>query len=112
VVTQLVNETAERLGHRVESTGVIGPFEIDKDTIISLRLPTCPESQGVVTDCFDTRYARAIMGSPGTGKSWNMRYALQQALLYDNSLTLNICKSDMVLLFPAQRQDLCVEKYL
>jgi hypothetical protein len=60
------------------------------------NLITRSMSRGVVADCFhllqpDTTYA--IVGNPGIGKSWTLLYALQQALLYENSLVLLFLKS-------------------
>ena len=40
----------------------------------------------VKADCFHRskpKSSYAIVGSPGTGKSWTLVYALQQALMYD-----------------------------
>jgi hypothetical protein len=48
-------------------------------------LITRPESRGVVNSCFDCPGTSVVMGSPGIGKSWNLLFALQQALLYDGA---------------------------
>jgi hypothetical protein len=48
-------------------------------------------SRGVVADCFNKSKRGsiyALVGSPGIGKSWNLIYALQQALLYQNACVI------------------------
>jgi hypothetical protein len=92
VAAHLVNEKAQMLGHGVEATkvtGLMGLDDFDRDaTGGPFFLLTRPESRGVVASCFAFGATTAIIGSPGIGKSWNLLYALQQALLYDNATVL------------------------
>jgi hypothetical protein len=98
----LVNQGAEMKGYGVEITPLTATF-----TIKILRrgdpppyLITRPESRGVVMSCFDTKYTSAIVGSPGIGKSYNLLFALQQALLYDGAnVVLYVCNTATSFLF-------------
>ena len=56
-------------------------------------------SRGVVASCFGSSKpgsSLAITGSPGTGKSWTLVYALQQALLYENACVLVFLQKENV----------------
>ena len=93
-ISDLVNAQAEMVGEDVEVTALTGNFPGIKGNtnLITRRL-----SRGVVSDCFgrsksDSTYA--IVGNPGIGKSWNLIYALQQALLYENACVLFCFQKD------------------
>jgi hypothetical protein len=57
-------------------------------------LITRPESCGVVSSCFDFKDTSAIVGSPGIGKSWQLLYALQQALMFDGANVMLLVPKD------------------
>jgi hypothetical protein len=83
-IANLVNEPADMVGENVEVTAISSSFGMRP--LNSRSLITRSLSRGVVSDCFHLSKAGsvyAIVGSFGTGKSWTLEYALQQALLYD-----------------------------
>jgi hypothetical protein len=89
IVTVLVNTPAKMVGHDLEVTEL--PAEFPVDLFHGRNLITRSLSRGVVADCFENSKpgsVYAIVGSPGIGKSWNLIYALQQALLFENSCVL------------------------
>lgn len=89
IVTDLVNTPADMVGYDVEVTKLRSVFPVDRKN--GKNLITRSLSRGVVADCFEHSEADsvyAIVGSPGIGKSWNLVYALQQALLYENACVL------------------------
>jgi hypothetical protein len=89
LVTDLVNEPAEMKGHDIEVTQLKSTFQVDMRN--GNKLITRSLSRGVVADCFRELIfedSRAITGNPGIGKSWTLIYALQQALLYENSCVI------------------------
>jgi hypothetical protein len=82
----LVNQRAELIGLCLEATPLTFLFDIDKIKDNTTKfLVTRPESRGVVACCFARQDTSAIVGFPGIGKSWQLIYALQQALLYDGA---------------------------
>jgi hypothetical protein len=89
MVSDLVNTSADMVGHDVEVTELQSVFPLDRKngrTLITRSL-----SRGVVADCFENSEADsvyAIVGSPGIGKSWSLIYALQQALLFENACVM------------------------
>jgi hypothetical protein len=86
LVTSLVNTPAKMVGHDLEVTELEREFPIDR--LSGRNLITRSLSRGVVGDCFEhsVRHSTyAIVGTPGIGKSWNLIYALQQSLLYENA---------------------------
>jgi hypothetical protein len=105
---RLVNEVALMKGHGVEATALTNLFKIDKAALGDTKyLLTRPESRGVVSSCFDFETTSAIVGSPGIGKSWNLLFALQQALLYDGAVVLlYVCKASASFLFMRRRNTL------
>ena len=76
-------------GEDIEVTKLMIPIFVDQvngKNLITRRL-----SRGVVADCLALSKkgsTYAISGSPGIGKSWNLIYTLQQALLYENVCVL------------------------
>jgi hypothetical protein len=63
------------------------PSEFPLDFFNGRNLITRSLSRGVVGDCFKESMSgsvHSIVGVPGIGKSWNLIYALQQALLFEN----------------------------
>ena len=87
-ISDLVNAQAEMVGEDVEVTALTGNFPVieGNTNLITRRL-----SRGVVSDCFGRSKPKstyAIVGNPGIGKSWNLIYALQQALIYENVCVL------------------------
>jgi hypothetical protein len=86
LVTALVNAPARMVGHDLEVTELEQDFPIDR--LSGKNLITRSLSRGVVGDCFEhsVRHSTySIVGTPGIGKSWNLIYALQQSLLYENA---------------------------
>jgi hypothetical protein len=82
----LVNHPAEIKGWGLEATPLKELFGIDRsDDNETKLLITRPESRGVVASCLNFKDTSAIVGSPGIGKSWQLLFALQQALLYDGA---------------------------
>jgi hypothetical protein len=84
-VTDLVNTPAVMVGHDLEVTAL--PSEFPVDLLNGRNLITRSLSRGVVADCFEHSKpgsVHSIVGAPGIGKSWNLIYALQQALLFEN----------------------------
>jgi hypothetical protein len=84
-VTDLVNTPAVMVGHDLEVTAL--PNEFPLDFFHGRNLITRSLSRGVVGDCFKESMSgsvHSIVGAPGIGKSWNLIYALQQALLCEN----------------------------
>jgi hypothetical protein len=85
----LVNQRAKMIGLCLEATPLTDLFDIDKIKPNTTQfLVTRPESRGVVACCFARQDTSAIVGCPGIGKSWQLIYALQQALLYDGANVL------------------------
>jgi hypothetical protein len=88
-ITSLVNTPATMAGEDIEVTELLVPFPLDETSgrnLITRRL-----SRGVTANCFlksECSDNYTIIGSPGTGKSWTLIYALQQALLYDNACVI------------------------
>jgi hypothetical protein len=100
VAVHLVNQKAIMCGYGVESTHLIGTLGIEREKqgVTSWYLLTHPQSRGAITTCFNTDSNSLMIGSPGIGKSWSLLYALQQALLYDNSnVLLFACKQEETL---------------
>jgi hypothetical protein len=96
VAANLVNKSAEMKGYGVEATKLTDSFNIETlcDGDPPPYLITRPKSRGVVMSCFDMKYTSSIVGSPGIGKSYNLLYALQQALLFDGAnVVLYVCKT-------------------
>jgi hypothetical protein len=86
LVTALVNTPARMVGHDLEVTELEREFPVDR--LSGRNLITRSLSRGVVGDCFEhsVRHSTySIVGTPGIGKSWNLIYALQQSLLYENA---------------------------
>jgi hypothetical protein len=89
MVSDLVNTSADMVGHDVEVTKLLSVFPFDRNN--GQILITRSLSRGVVADCFEKSEAEsvyAIVGSPGIGKSWSLIYALQQALLFENACVM------------------------
>jgi hypothetical protein len=102
VAVHLVNKKAIMCGHGVESTHLIGMLGIERGVggATSWNLVTHPQSRGAIATCFNTDSTSLMIGSPGIGKSWTLLYALQQALLYDNTnVLLFACKVEHAYLF-------------
>jgi hypothetical protein len=95
--TDLVNSSAKMVGHDLEDTKLQNEFLVDM--LYGKNLITRSVSRGVAADCFERsekRHNYAIVGSWGIGKSWSLIYALQQALLYENSCVLFCFQKDEV----------------
>jgi hypothetical protein len=96
IVTDLVNSSAKMVGHDMEVTQLSSVFPFDLyngENLITRSL-----SRGVVADCFEHSKpgsTLAIVGSPGIGKSWSLIYALQQALLFENSCVVFCFQKDV-----------------
>ena len=87
-VAALVNEKATMVGEDVEVTNLNEDSTFGMKPLESQALLTRSLSRGVLSDCFRSSGRAselAIVGSPGTGKSWTLLYALQQALLYEGA---------------------------
>jgi hypothetical protein len=89
-VVALVNAKATMVGEDIEETklrqSTFGMLPEEDRALLTRRL-----SRGVVSNCFGASKlssSLAIVGSPGTGKSWTLLYALQQALLYDGACVM------------------------
>jgi hypothetical protein len=90
-ICKLVNTDAEMIGEDMEVTSVESHLGIgiayagSSDYLITRRA-----SRGVVAEALGvpSEFTKAIVGSPGIGKSWTLLYALQQELLYNGACVL------------------------
>jgi hypothetical protein len=90
-ICKLVNTDAEMIGEDMEVTSVESHLGIGKafagnaDYLITRRA-----SRGVVAEArrLLPEATKAIVGSPGIGKSWALLYALQQELLHNGACVL------------------------
>jgi hypothetical protein len=95
IVTNLVNTPAEMVGEDIEVTKLLQPLAVDDSS--GRNLVTRRLSRGVVADCLAKSKRRSnyvIVGNPGIGKSWNLIYTLQQALLYENACVILCFQQD------------------